>query len=261
MQLLIHQANEWIKKYFGIQELDFTNERETYETLLSSITSHKLVGIELVLGNIFDEIGFNQIEDELFKDLIMYSLVYPRSKLKTTEYLYRFAQKNYTEDDIYRYMDKLYNTQKELVQKISYEHTIKVLSKDIHVVFYDVTTIYFETDYEDDLRKTGFSNEGKYQNPQIVLGLLVSQGGYPLAYEIFEGKKYEGYTMLPIINGFKEKYNLKKLIVVADSGLLSKENVEELISNQYEFILGARIKNEKQEISVFKTQHRELKFE
>ena len=116
------------------------------------------------------------------------------------------------------------------------------------MVFYDVTTIYFETDYEDDLRKTGFSKEGKHQNPQIVLGLLVSEGGYPLAYDIFEGKQYEGYTMLPIINGFREKYKLKNLVVVADSGLLSKANIDELITNKYEFILGARIKNEKQEI-------------
>lgn len=248
LEFLMIEAKEWIKNHQGLQELDFTNERSTYELFLSSITSHKLVGIDLVLGKIFDEIGFNQIGDKIFKDLIMYRLVYPKSKLKTTEYMYRFAQKEYSEDDIYRYMDKLNDTQKDLVQKISYEHTISVLSQSVQVVFYDVTTIYFETDYEDELRKTGFSKEGKHQNPQIVLGLLVSQGGYPLAYDIFEGKKYEGHTMLPIINGFREKYNLKKLVVVADSGLLSKENIEELISNQYEFILGARIKNEKQEI-------------
>jgi transposase len=180
--------------------------------------------------------------------LVLYRLVYPKSKLKTTEYLRRFALKFYSEDDIYRYMDKLYNNQKELVQQISYEHTLKVLSQGISVVFYDVTTIYFETDHEDDLRKTGFSKEGKHQNPQIVLGLLVSEGGYPLAYDIFEGKQYEGHTMLPIINGFRDKYKIEKLIVVADSGLLSKDNIEELIANKYEFILGARIKNETQDI-------------
>ncbi len=206
------------------------------------------MGIDLVLGKIFDKIGFNQVKDKLFKDLVLFRLVYPKSKLKTTEYLHRFAQKTYSEDDVYRYMDKLYNTQKELVQQISYKHTLKVLPHGISVVFYDVTTIYFETDYEDDLRKTGFSKEGKHQNPQIVLGLLVSEGGYPLAYDVFEGKQYEGHTMLPIINGFKQKYKIEKLIVVADSGLMSKKNIEELIANNYEFILGARIKNENQKI-------------
>lgn len=245
---LVSKGKEYIIKATGVQEFDFNDYEQIYSQVLTSITSHKLVGIDLVLGKIFDDIGFNRIEDELFKDLVLYRLVYPKSKLKTTEYLYRFAQKDYSEDDIYRYMDKLYNTQKELVQEISYEHTLKVLPNGISVVFYDVTTIYFETDYEDDLRKTGFSKEGKHQNPQIVLGLLVSQGGYPLAYDIFQGKQYEGHTMLPIINSFREKYKIEKLVVVADSGLLSKDNIEELMSNKYEFILGARIKNEKQPI-------------
>jgi transposase len=242
------QANQWIKEYKGLQEFDFKGERNVYEKMLSSITSHKLVGIDLVLGKIFDEIGFNKIEDKLFRDLVLYRIVYPRSKLKTTEYLRRYAGKYYSEDDVYRYMDKLYNTQKELVQRISYEHTLQVLHKGLQVVFYDVTTIYFEADYEDDLRKSGFSKDGKHQKPQIVLGLLVSQGGYPLAFDIFEGKKYEGHTMLPVINGFRKKFQLSKLVVVADSGLLSNDNINELIKNQYEFILGARIKNEKQEI-------------
>lgn len=248
IERLVSKGKEFIKEYSGLREFDFKNYDAIYTQVLTSISSHKLVGIDLVLGKIFDEIGFNKIKDALFRDLVLYRLVYPKSKLKTTEYLYRFAQKSYSEDDIYRYMDKLYNTQKELVQQISYEHTLKVLNQGVQVVFYDVTTIYFETDYEDDLRKTGFSKEGKHQNPQIVLGLLVSEGGYPLAYDIFEGKQYEGHTMLPVINGFSEKYKLKNLVVVADSGLLSKANIDELVANKYEFILGARIKNEKQEI-------------
>lgn len=246
LNTLIGQAESWIKEYQGIQELDFGQERVLYEAVLNAITSHKLIGIELTIGKLFDEIGFDKIGDSLFRDLVLYRLVYPRSKLKTSEYLYRYAQKRYSEDEIYRYMDKLYNKQKELVQSISYQHTLKVLSTGIQVVFYDVTTIYFETDKEDDFRKTGFSKEGKHQNPQIVLGLLLSDGGYPLAYDIFEGKKYEGHTMLPVINGFREKYGIDKLTIVADSGLLSKANIAELIAHGHEFILGARVKNERQ---------------
>lgn len=248
VESLVLKAEKWIKSRQGVQELDFENERSLYSGFLSSITSHKLVGIDLVLGKIFNEIGFNRIEDNLFKDLVLYRLVFPKSKLKTTEYLYRFAHKTYSEDEIYRYMDKLHSVQKEQVQQISYDHTLRILPNGISVVFYDVTTIYFETDHEDDFRKTGFSKEGKHQNPQIVLGLLVSEGGYPLAYDIFEGKQYEGHTMLPIINSFTSKYNLDKLIIVADSGLLSKSNIGELVANQYEFILGARIKAETQNV-------------
>jgi len=78
-------------------------------------------------------------------------------------------------------MDKLHSTQKVLVQQISFAHSLNVLGGEINVVFYEVTTLYFEIDKEDDLRKTGFSKEDKHQNPQIILGLLVSKNGYPLA--------------------------------------------------------------------------------
>lgn len=248
IQDFLEKGKAFIKKYTGVQELDFTNTEAVIQSVLNNIISHKLVGVDLVLGKIFDEIGFNKIKDELFRDLVLYRLVYPKSKLKTTEYLYRFAGKDYSEDEVYRYLDKLYSTHKEQVQQISFRHTQAILGNEINVVFYDVTTIYFEVDNEDDWRKTGFSKEGKHQNPQIVLGLLVSKGGYPLAYDIFEGNKFEGQTMLPVIDGFKSTYKLKKLVIVADSGLLSNQNIEELQTKGYEFILGARIKSESKSI-------------
>ena len=132
----------------------------------------------------------------------------------------------------------------EQIQKISLAHTLTILEDSLSVVFYDVTTLYFEAADEDELRKTGFSKDGKHQQPQIVLGLLVSAGGYPLDYNIFEGNKYEGDTMLPVLQYFEKKYTHSKLIVVADAGLLSNKNIQQLIQKQYEFILGARIKNE-----------------
>lgn len=241
---LVRLAENWINKYTGAQEFDFANSTQAIEVVLNNITSHRLIGIDLVLGAIFDEIGFGQIADELFKHLVLYRLVYPGSKLKTTQYLARFAGEQYSEDAIYRYMDKLHSSQKELVEKISYVHSRQVLGDELQVVFYDVTTIYFEVDNEDELRKTGFSKDGKHQSPQIVLGLLVGKQGYPLAYEIFPGNRFEGHTMLPVIDTFKKKYNLQQLIVVADSGLMSNKNIQELAAKQYKFILGARIKNE-----------------
>ncbi|MDD3320082.1 MAG: IS1634 family transposase [Paludibacter sp.] len=238
-------ATIWVNEHQGVREIDFTCETAQIEQMLSGVTQLKLAGIELVLGRIFDEIGFNKINDELFRSLVLYRLVYPKSKLKTTEYLYRYEQKEWSEDAIYRYMDKLYSTQKELVQQISYAHSLKVLGGQINVVFYDVTTLYFEIDQEDDLRKTGFSKEGKHQNPQIILGLLVSKNGYPLAYDIYQGNKFEGHTLLPVVDSFKSKYEIEKLTIIADSGLLSQSNIIELQTKNYEFILGARIKNQK----------------
>jgi len=240
----VQQGESYIKQYQGQIEIDFAQADELFSKFITGIRQINVVGCELLLGKIFDEIGFGEVKDDLFKKLVIARLCFPASKLKTTDYLRQYQGYIVDEDKIYRYLDKLHNTQKQRVQQISYEHTKKILNDNINIVFYDVTTLYFEIDQEDELRKTGFSKEGKHQHPQIVLGLLVSVDGYPLAYEIFEGNKFEGHTMLPVINTFKEKYLLEKLVIIADSGLLSGKNILELQGQGYEYILGARIKNE-----------------
>jgi transposase len=201
------------------------------------------VGPELILGGIFDKIGFSQISEELFRDLVLARLVYPVSKLKTTEYLLQHKGKSVEVTRIYRFLDKLKSRYKCKVEKISYEYSKGVLGK-ISVVFYDMTTLYFEAEDEDDLRKIGFSKDGKFQKPQIMLGLLVGEDGYPIAYEIYEGNTFEGKTLLPAIENAQSKYGLPKPVVIADSALLSKANIKKLIEQKYRFILGARIKNE-----------------
>ncbi|HNS30930.1 MAG TPA: IS1634 family transposase, partial [Tenuifilaceae bacterium] len=103
-----------------------------------------------------------------------------------------------------------------------------------------MTTVYFEIDEEDELRKTGFSKEGKRQHPQIVLGLLVSKHGYPLTYDVYEGNKFEGHTMLPVIDRFRKEYDIRRLTVVADSGLLSSTNIGELQRKGCKFIIGVK---------------------
>ncbi len=116
------------------------------------------------------------------------------------------------------------------------------------MMFYDVTTLYFESDHEDELRIAGFSKEGRHSNPQIILGLLVSLDGYPLAYCIHPGNKYEGHTMLPVIEEFVKEYNLGEFVVVADSGLMNSSNISELERLGYKYIIGARIKTESDEV-------------
>lgn len=223
---------------------DKNNEAQLVDLFFNGIKELSLVGPELLLGKLFDEIGFNAIKDELLRHLVLTRLCYPVSKLKTADYLFKYKGLSIDVESIYRYLDKLNNKQKEQIQNISYAHTLQVLNNEMSIVFYDVTTLYFETDQEDDLRKTGFSKDGKHQQPQIVLGLLVSAGGYPLAYEMFEGKKFEGHTMLPVIETFKSKYQLNDLIVIADAGLMSNDNIAELQNKNYQYIIGARIKNE-----------------
>lgn len=240
---LMNEISGQTSIYFDRQQ-----EQELVDLFFTGIRQLSLAGPELLLGKLFDEIGFNIIRDEMFRHLVLTRLCYPVSKLKTTDYLFKHKGLLIDVERVYRYLDKLNAKQKEKIQQISYAHTLKVLGNNMSVVFYDVTTLYFEIEDEDDLRKTGFSKEGKHQQPQIVLGLLVSAGGYPLAYELFEGNKYEGHTMLPVIEAFKIKYRLNELVVIADAGLMSNDNITELQSKNYKYIIGARIKNETEAI-------------
>lgn len=250
LERLYKAGLDWIKNYMNQSEIDFYDETTQINTLLNNIEQVDIIGTELLLGKIYEEIGFSELHEPLLRKLVFSRLCFPVSKLKTSEYLIQYYSEEINVDKIYRYMDKLVGLQKEQIHKISYEHTLRILNNQISILFYDVTTLYFEIDSEDDLRKTGFSKEGKHQNPQIVLGLLVSIDGYPLAYEIFEGNKFEGHTMLPVLDRFKINYKLENLVIIADSGLMSNENVNQLISKGYSFILGARIKNEPESIKL-----------
>ncbi len=165
----------------------------------------RTIGPELVFGALFDRIGFNIISDQLFRDLVMARLAYPTSKLKTVDYLYRYRGIRVDIDTVYRFLDKLQSSYKDKVEKVAYEHT-KAHLKTISVVFYDMTTLYFEAEDEDDLRKIGFSKDGKFQHPQIMLGLLVGTGGYPIGYDIFEGNTFEGHTLLPTLRKIEKKH-------------------------------------------------------
>lgn len=242
-------GKQWISQQRGALSLGLDDIQGQADALFDRIEAIKPVGADLLLGKIFDQIGFSAIDSPLFKSLVLSRIAYPLSKLKTTDYWFEHYGVNVSVADVYRYLDKLHQEEKALIEHISYEHTRKVLGAEmLQMVFYDVTTIYFEAEQEDELRKTGFSKDGKHQHAQIVLGLLVSNEGYPLAYDIFEGNKYEGDTMLPIVDAFKEKYAFKQITIIADAGLLSKSNVQELEEKQYAYILGARIKNESEQI-------------
>lgn len=205
------------------------------------------IGPELIFGTLFNRLGFNIIKEELFRHITIARLAYPTSKLKTVDYLYRYRGIVIEIDTVYRFLDNLRNKYKETVERVAYEYTKRTL-KNISVVFYDMTTLYFETEDEDDLRKIGFSKDGKFQKPQIMLGLLVGQNGYPIGYNIFEGNTFEGHTLLPTLKDIKNKYGFKKPVVVADAALLSNDNLKNLAKQKYQFIIGGRIKSESDKI-------------
>lgn len=248
---LVYQGQHRLLKLQAQQGLFVFENDALIESFLNELQNSQIrtVGPELIFGKIYDAIGFSAIKEDLFRHLVISRLAFPLSKLKTVEYLFRFQGVTLNIDSVYRFLDKLNDSLKEQVEQISFDHTCKVLGGKISIVFYDMTTLYFEASDEDDLRRTGFSKDGKHKNPQIFLGLLVGLGGYPIGYDIFEGNIYEGHTLIPTIEKVSKKFNLGKPVVVADAGLLSADNIKALIENGYEYILGAKIKSESETIS------------
>lgn len=245
---LYTQAREWIRRYAGQQTIDFgggavASENEV-DMLVNRIDGVSINGTQLLLNRIYDSVGFNRIKDDVLRHLVVARISQPSSKLATTSYLRSYFKEDIDLSRIYRYMDKLYNSQMELVQEISITHTRSILGGSIGLLFYDVTTLYFEAAPKDDMRQSGFSKDGKTAEAQIVLGLLVSRDGYPLSYSIFNGSQYEGYTMIPIIDDFVSRFSLTDFVIVADSGLMSAKNIRLLRSAGYKYIVGARIKTE-----------------
>jgi transposase len=178
------------------------NEENLTNRFISNIESVLLNGTQLILNRIYKRIGFDKIDDQILKHLAVARLSQPMSKAATVDYLKSHFEEDVNLSKIYRYLDKLYNTQQDNIQKISIEHTRRILGGKIGLLFYDVTTLILRQSNSDELRENGFSKDGKHSQPQIVLGLLVSKDGYPLSYSIFNGSQYEGRTMMPIVEDF-----------------------------------------------------------
>ena len=250
---LYAEAQHWLNTPDNQIPIDFGNElgREREETLrvVENMDAVLLNGTQLLLGQIYDRIGFNRVPDDILRHLVISRISQPRSKLATVAYLKSYYDEDVDLNRIYRYMDKLYNTQQELVQQISVEHTRSVLGGRVGLMFYDVSTLYFETSQTDELREPGFSKDGKTAESQVVLGLLVSESGYPLSYSLYNGRQYEGYTMIPMIDDFRQRFNLDgDFVVVADSGLMNGKNVQLLRNAKCKYVIGARIKSEKKAV-------------
>ena len=207
---LVNQAKQEIERLSGDQKLFGFENDALIEQAYSSLTnaSIRTLGPELVFGKIYVNIGFNAINESLFRHLVVARLAFPLSKLKTIDYLIRYQGLYLDIDAVYRFLDKLNDKLKPQVEQIAFTHTRKILNDQISIVFYDMTTLYFEASDEDYLRKTGFSKDGKHQCPQIFIGLLVGLGGYAIGYDIFEGNIYEGHTLIPFIEKMSRKFNL-----------------------------------------------------
>lgn len=261
---LCRKASDWMLRHGGQTVIDFDDpnpkQREIEETVrvIGNMDAILINGTQIILNKIYDSVGFNAIGDDTLRHLVIARASMPMSKRATVDYLKSYYDEDVNLNRIYRYMDKLYNTRMETVQRISVEHTRRLLGGRIGLMFYDVTSLYFETSRTDVLREPGFSKDGKDKESQVILGLLVSEGGYPLSYSLFNGSQYEGFTMIPMIDDFRQRYCISdNFVVVADSGLMSRSNVKLLRQANYKYIIGARIKSESKETKewIISTRH------
>jgi hypothetical protein len=246
-ELLLLLAKTEIERLKSMESLFIDHDDAIVENFVNSIANNNIrnVGAELILGKLYAHIGYPEDNgNNYFKNLVLSRLVYPGSKLKTIDYFRRHLNVDVSVYSIYRFLDDLHSRLKTHIEDLTFNHTQKVLGGNIGVVFYDMTTLYFEASEDDDYRIAGFSKDGKHSHPQIIIGLLVGSNGFPIGYEVFEGNTSETKTLIPILEAFQKRFELEKPIIIADAALLSQKNIDALRKHRYQYILGGRLKNE-----------------
>lgn len=217
--------------------------------------SRHIIGIHDVYGQVWKELDFDRIlanparhrlECNYLRHLTMARIAEPTSKRKTVELLdYNFGV-SLNLDKVYRLMDKIDEDAVKRLQSLSLEgakQNLALFKQEIDVLFYDTTTLYFESFTQDDLKQNGYSKDFKSNQPQVLLSLFVTTDGLPIGYEVFPGSTYEGHTLLKMLDRLKERFHLRKVIFVADSGLFNADNLALLEEAGYDYIVGARLKN------------------
>ena len=240
---LLKIAGDWIK--------DFTSQLSIFpddnpNTVLH-ISHCSFLGVyytffyELIFG-LQRQIGFTQLEQSLLNDLVTIRLLEPASKLRSIDLLENYFGIKHRRKNFYK-AAPLWLELKEAVESGVVDFAKQRHGFSFDLLFYDVTTLYFETFEDDDLRKPGFSKDNKSQQPQILVALMVTKEGFPIAYEVFSGNTFEGHTIIPVVKSFIDKHKVKHFTVVADAAMISTANIEELQKNNINYIVGARLGN------------------
>jgi hypothetical protein len=185
------------------------------------------------LAAVFDGLGFGVVGDDCFRDLVIARIVEPTSLLDVDRVLAELGRVSASLTTRKRTLRRAQSgAYRDQIAEACFAHACTY--GDVSLVLYDVTTLYFEADKEDELRKVGYSKERRV-DPQIVVGLLVDRTGFPLEIGCFEGNQAETATIIPIVKQFQDRHNL------ADAGMLSAANLRELDQAHLRFIVGSRV--------------------
>lgn len=210
-----------------------------------------VIGIHEVYGKIYRELGFENIfnniskSSKILKHIVMARIANPSSKRASVMQLERDFGICLNLQSVYRMMDHLDKNVQQAIQDCAYNTTKELFGEKIDVVFFDATTLYFESFEEDEFKQNGYSKDLKFSQPQVLIALMVTKQGMPIGYEAFPGSTYEGHTLIPILENIKDRYQLDKVVFVADSGIFNADNLLALEEAKFEYIIGARLKNQK----------------
>lgn len=225
--------------------LPFDNEPKFHN--LFSVDKCDFIGIYYsffyeVISELMIQIGLDKIRKKLLLDLVIIRILEPASKLRSIGLIEQYFGVIHRRQTFYESAPKWLNL-KEKTEGLVMDFAKQHYDFNFDLLFYDVTTLYFETFKEDELRKNGFSKDNKSQQPQILVALMVSKEGFPISYEIFPGNTFEGHTIIPVVQKFIKKHNVKEFTIVADAAMISSENVKQLVENKINYIVGARLGN------------------
>lgn len=235
-------GEEWIKN-FSNQLSIFPDENPNNLLHLNhcSFLGVKYNFFKQLINAIQDKIGFMELP-LLLNDLVTIRIFEPASKLRSLELMKQFFDCNHSRKTYYKIAPMCVKLKETVEQKVI-DFAKENYAFYFDIVFYDVTTLYFETFEEDELRKNGFSKDNKSQQPQILIALMVSKEGFPIAFEVFAGNTFEGHTIIPFVKSFIKSNNVKEFTVVADAAMISTENIQQLTQNNINYIVGARLGN------------------
>jgi len=228
------------------------SEKETVHIARIEETGRSILGIHDVYGYIYDLLEFTnpfsrparrKHSAKILREIVLCRIAYPSSKRGAVEKLHDTFGVSLNLDHVYQMMDKIDETFCDRIRERALAATLRLTGEKLRVLFYDATTLYFESFTEDELKQNGYSKDMKFNQPQILLALFVTTSGLPVGYELFSGATYEGHTLKPVMDKLKKIYQIDEMIFVADRGMLSDDNLNYLEANKIPYIVGARLKS------------------
>lgn len=204
-------------------------------------------GIHDVAGSMYEKIGYETLlkrdkDNEMLKNLVLARLAHPASKYATQKILDKQFSISHDLDSLYRLMDKIEPKIGEIKQ-MACAQTLTWTNNTIDILFFDCTTLYFESTEVDEVRKFGYSKDHRFNTTQVVLALATNSDGLPIGYELFEGNKAEVKTLLECLRSWESLFKIGTVCFVADRAMMSDDNLKALEEAGHQYVIAAKLRS------------------